>query len=99
MSQNDTEQTSGVQSIIAVFLSVLKHCDTVNIRKISNVAKTPYLLYLRSDLNKRHAKRYPNVNQGIASRCYDVTQRPGGESWESEFNTESAHFLNVLFFT
>ncbi len=99
MSQNDTEQTSGVQSIIAVFSvrsEALRHCKH---QKNKQRCKTPYLLYLRSDLNKRHAKRYPNVNRGMASRCYDVTQRPGGESWESEFNTETAHFLTVLFFT
>lgn len=50
MSQKDTEQTSRAQSVIAVFLSCPKQRDTVNLRKTSNVAKTPYSLYLRSDL-------------------------------------------------
>lgn len=52
MSQNATEQTSGVQSVFAVFLSVLKHCDTVNTRKNKQRRKKKtYSLYLRSDLS------------------------------------------------
>lgn len=98
MLQNDTEQTSGAQSVTAVFLSVLKHFDTVNIRKaISNILTLlAFWIYLSSI--ERHTKRSPNMRRGMASRCYDVTKRPGEESWESEFNTESAHFLTLLFF-
>lgn len=74
MSQNDTEQTSGVQSVVAVFLSVLKHCDLENIRnKQAALQKTHTHFTCVLISAERHAKRYPNVNQGIASRGYDVT--------------------------
>lgn len=102
MSQNDTEQTSRAQSLIAGLLSsCLKHHDTVNIRKTSNVKKhyTHFTCVLNSlNSTKRHTKRYPNVNQ-VWRRSVMMSRREWGRilgNWVLHTNIELFFLYNLF---